>query len=257
MKTSCVPCLLTPVLIALCILCAAGCSKQIQQSRTVPSRSTPGSTVPSQPGPRQDNRTGTQKTYTVMGQTYSPVASADKYTESGIASWYGKKFHGRLTASGEMYDMHGFTAAHRILPMQTRVEVTNLDNGRHTIVRINDRGPFVNNRIIDLSYGAAKQLGLVGPGTARVRIKAFETTKKALHGPFYVQVGSFTLEENARRLQAQLQQQGYSQTRTHPIALNGKTFWQVHAGIFQTLTRAETARQHLRRENPACFILAD
>ncbi len=192
-----------------------------------------------------------------MGQTYSPVASADDYTETGIASWYGRKFHGRLTASGEIYNMHGLTAAHRILPMQTKVEVTNLDNGRHVIVRINDRGPFVNNRIIDLSYNAAQHLGMVGPGTARVRIEAFNTEAEKLKGPFYIQVGSFTLEANARRLQTQLRQKGYDQTRIHPIVLRGQNFWQVHAGVFQTLARAEAARENLQQETPACFILAD
>jgi rare lipoprotein A len=192
-----------------------------------------------------------------MGQTYTPVASADDYRESGIASWYGRKFHGRLTASGEIYNMYKLTAAHRILPMQTMVEVTNRDNGRHVVVRVNDRGPFVNNRILDLSYEAAKQLDVVGPGTARVNIEAFGTHKKDLKGPFYVQVGSFTIAKNATKLQIKLMQEGYSQTRIHQIVLSATTYWQVHAGTFQTLDEAENARHHLFRENPSCFILAD
>ena len=236
------------MIIAACMISLGGCAKKVTSTRTAPARSrvTP-----------RPQKPGTQKTYTVMGQTYTPVASAEDYIEAGIASWYGKKFHGRLTASGEVYDMYQLTAAHRILPMQTMVEVTNRDNGKQILVRINDRGPFVNNRILDLSYAAAKQLGVVGPGTARVRIEAYGTNKKDLKGPFYIQVGSFTVAENAKRLRTKLIQQGYSQTRLHPIQLNKTTFWQVHAGMFQTLAQAENAKQDLLPETPACFILAD
>ena len=93
------------------------------------------------------------------------------WTEEGIASWYGKKFHGRQTASGERYDMHELTAAHKSLPFGTRVRVTNLDNGRHVVVRITDRGPFIKGRIIDLSYAAARKVDMVNAGTARVRVE--------------------------------------------------------------------------------------
>jgi rare lipoprotein A len=93
------------------------------------------------------------------------------YTQEGVASWYGKKFHGRRTASGERYDMHELTAAHRTLPFGTRVRVTNLDNGRKVVVRINDRGPFIKGRVIDLSYAAARQVGMVNAGVARVRLE--------------------------------------------------------------------------------------
>jgi rare lipoprotein A len=227
-----------------------GCAKKVTSTRTSPVRSKVSPT----PRPQEP---GTQKTYTVMGQTYTPVASAEDYREVGIASWYGKKFHGRLTASGEVYDMYQLTAAHRILPMQTMVEVTNRDNGKQVLVRINDRGPFVNNRILDLSYAAAKQLGVVGPGTARISIEAYGTNKKDLKGPFYIQVGSFTVADNAKKLRTKLIQRGYSQTRLHPIQLNNTTFWQVHAGVFPNLAQAENAKQDLVSENPACFILAD
>lgn len=94
--------------------------------------------------------------------------------QEGVASYYGEDFHGRKTANGEIYDMYAMTAAHRALPFNTRVLVTNLDNGKKVTVRINDRGPFVEGRIIDLSYGAARKIGMVGPGTARVRLEVIE-----------------------------------------------------------------------------------
>ncbi len=94
--------------------------------------------------------------------------------QEGVASYYGEDFHGRKTSNGEIYDMYAMTAAHRALPFNTRVLVTNLDNGKKVTVRINDRGPFVKGRIIDLSYGAARKIGMVGPGTARVRLEVIE-----------------------------------------------------------------------------------
>ncbi len=114
----------------------------------------------------------TQRPYVIKGITYYPIPSARGYVEDGIASWYGEPFHGRRTSNGEIYDMYGDTAAHKTLPMNTMLLVKNLDNGRSTVVRINDRGPFVQDRIIDLTYTKAKTLGLVGRGTARVEIVA-------------------------------------------------------------------------------------
>ena len=121
---------------------------------------------------RSAKKTGTQKPYVINGVTYTPIASAHGYRERGIASWYGEPFHGRRTANGEIYDMHGDTAAHKTLPMNTMLLVRNLDNGRSTVVRINDRGPFVRERIIDLSRKKADELGVLAKGTARVEIVA-------------------------------------------------------------------------------------
>jgi rare lipoprotein A len=109
--------------------------------------------------------------YTVRGKTYHPFKKVDPgFTQDGIASWYGPGFHGKKTASGEVYDMHGLTAAHNILPLKTRVKVTNVANGKEVVVRITDRGPFVNDRMLDLSLAAAKGLDIVKPGTAPVRL---------------------------------------------------------------------------------------
>ena len=114
--------------------------------------------------------------YDEFGITYQVLDTSEGYEESGIASWYGEPFHGRRTSSGETYDMYGMSAAHRTLPLPSYVEVTNLDNGRSVVLRVNDRGPFVDPelRIIDVSYTAALKLGLVGPGTAPVLVEALE-----------------------------------------------------------------------------------
>lgn len=117
-------------------------------------------------------RAGNPPVYEVFGETYYVHNSSADYRERGIASWYGEEFHGRATANGETYDMYAFTAAHKSLPIPTWVEVTNLDNGRRVIVKVNDRGPFVAGRLIDLSYGAAAELGMIESGTAQVEVRA-------------------------------------------------------------------------------------
>ena len=120
--------------------------------------------------PRSDR--GNPPFYEVYGHRYYVLATSDGYRERGVASWYGPDFHGKPTSGGERYDMHALTAAHKTLPIPTWVEVTNLANGKHVIVKINDRGPFVDNRIIDLSYRAAQELDMIRNGTARVEVRA-------------------------------------------------------------------------------------
>lgn len=123
--------------------------------------------------PRDEPRSASgNKPYTVFGVNYVPLADARDYRERGVASWYGKKFHGRRTSSGEPYDMYGMTAAHKTLPLPCYVRVRNLQNGRTVTVRVNDRGPFLHNRVIDLSYAAAAKLGMLGTGTALVEVEA-------------------------------------------------------------------------------------
>jgi rare lipoprotein A len=126
--------------------------------------------------------------------------------ETGIASWYGQDFHGRPTSSREIYDMNDMTAAHQTLPFGTHVMVTNLDNGRSAVVRINDRGPFVKGRVIDLSYAAASVLGVVGPGTARVRLETLAGSREPdpRQAGVWVQVGAFSAQENAYALKKKL-----------------------------------------------------
>ena len=124
------------------------------------------------PRAEQKSRIGNAPSYVVFGRRYSVLRTSSGYVEEGIASWYGEPFHGRRTSSGEVYDMHQLSAAHKSLPLPTYVQVTNLENGRRIVVRVNDRGPFHEGRIIDLSYAAARKLDIVGPGTARVEVRA-------------------------------------------------------------------------------------
>ncbi len=158
----------------------------------------------------------TQKPYIINGHMYYPLPSSQGFVQIGYASWYGWHFHGRKTASGERYNMYAYTAAHKTLPMNTLVEVTNLKNGRHVVVRINDRGPFVKGRIIDLSYAAAKKLGMLRTGTAPVKIVAlgeanrldgtivYKTHPNFNIGDFFVQVGAFRNYERAVKLKRYL-----------------------------------------------------
>jgi rare lipoprotein A len=162
-----------------------------------------------------------QRPYTVLGRTYQPLKSSQGYVEQGVASWYGTKFHGRQTALGERYDMYSMSAAHKLLPLPTYVQVRNLENGRSAVVRVNDRGPFHDNRIIDLSYAAASKLGMLGKGTALVEVRAIDPSAPKASGQLasaasggtpagnpriYIQVGAFGDPGNARRLQQRLQQ---------------------------------------------------
>ena len=126
-----------------------------------------------------------------------------QWTEKGLASWYGKPFHGRRAADGEIYNMYKMVAAHRTLPFNSLVRVTDLQNGRQVVVRIIDRGPFVKNRIIDLSFGAARALDMVGPGVAPVRLQLISGGNPAA-GEFTVQVGAFAVRSNAERLRKRL-----------------------------------------------------
>ena len=150
------------------------------------------------------------RSYRVLGRTYHPLSNARGFVERGIASWYGRKFHGNRTANGERYDMYAMTAAHRRLPLPSYVQVRNLENGRTAIVRVNDRGPFHENRIIDLSYAAASKLGMLDKGTALVEIRAIDPgaprlAKAPSRAPaqaprIFIQVGAFSDPGNARRL---------------------------------------------------------
>ena len=130
--------------------------------------------------------------YTVLGKTYYPMNDARAYRMVGTASWYGTKFHGQATANGETYDLYGMTAAHKTLPLPSYVRVTNLDNGKSVIVRVNDRGPFYSDRVIDLSFAAAKKLGYAETGTARVKVECIDPVQwwpAGTDGPGAAQAG--------------------------------------------------------------------
>lgn len=149
---------------------------------------------------------GNKSPYTVNGVSYHVMSDPTGYQEEGLASWYGLKFHGRKTSNGERFNVYGPTAAHKTLPIPSYVRVTNLENGRHMVIRVNDRGPFHGERIIDLSYGAALKLGFADQGTTRVKVEALAVAgvddRRELGGDGYrrLQLGAFTSEAAARTL---------------------------------------------------------
>ncbi|MFI3271729.1 MAG: septal ring lytic transglycosylase RlpA family protein [Pseudomonadota bacterium] len=222
------------------------------------SQSTPptDSSVQYPKGPPKSDRA---KPYTVLGQTYYPLKSAHGFVEEGVASWYGRDFHGKKTANGERYDMYGMTAAHRILPFNTKLKVTNLNNGKSIIVRVNDRGPFVNNRIIDLTKTAAEQLGMIGPGTARVRVEAIGTSPHMaeqgnLTGNFYLQIGAFSSQENARSLAHRMRSSGH---KSRYFFASNVGFWRVQLGPWTKLRDAERAQHQLQNDFPHATVVAE
>ena len=192
------------VLSALFIVgCAGKKDKDVEPGDGPSSRKmTPADVHDAVPVAEPRARYGNHSPYTVLGKTYTVLSSSKGYHERGIASWYGSKFHGRRTSSGELYDMHLATAAHKSLPLPTYAEVTNLDNGRKMIVKINDRGPFHEDRIIDLSYAAAIKLGVDQTGTARIDVRAIDvkTSKRSavkIADGTFLQVGAFKKRKTA------------------------------------------------------------
>lgn len=193
------------------------------------------------------SRYGNPKSYVVFGKRYYVMESSVGFVEKGIASWYGTKFHGRRTSSGETYDMYAMTAAHKSLPLPTYVKVTNLNNGKHVIVKVNDRGPFHENRIIDLSYTAAIKLDIVKSGTGLVEIQAVqpgELVQKSSdkttpvkegsgynnNSGFYIQVGSFGELANAEKLRKNLGPLAEQLVKISQTIVKGKTLYRVRIG---------------------------
>ncbi|HRQ66013.1 MAG TPA: septal ring lytic transglycosylase RlpA family protein [Xanthomonadaceae bacterium] len=211
-----------------------------------------------EPVPRSEPRSryGNHSPYTVLGRTYRVMDSAEGYVERGMASWYGTKFHGRPTSSFEPYDMYQYTAAHKTLPLPSYVKVTNLDNGRSVVVRVNDRGPFKDDRIIDLSYVAAMRLDMHLRGTARVEVRALKP-EHAEPGPtiavhdadarIFVQVGAFSERDNARRARDRLRDAGVEGVRLTRVRTQGRTFWRVRLGPLANRTVAERELANVRR----------
>jgi len=215
------------------------------------------------PPPRgsQPGHPATQRPYTIKGRTYHPIDTAAGYRQRGQASWYGPGFHGRRTSNGEVYDMHQMTAAHKILPMNTWVKVTNLASGKEAVVRVNDRGPFVDGRIIDLSRAAAVKLGVIGPGTALVEVEALGYKKSGRPasdkpqdyrapasyraGPFAVQVGAFLSESNAWRLAARLRPE-WGQVKVVRYDRGDQVFHRVRVGKLDDLDKARELQAKLR-----------
>ncbi|MCJ7557062.1 MAG: septal ring lytic transglycosylase RlpA family protein [Gammaproteobacteria bacterium] len=218
-------------LITLSLLGLAACSSNPPVHDSAPregfdANAVPDADVLEEPRSQYGNPTH----YEVFGKRYYVLGSSNNFAQSGIASWYGTKFHGKRTSSGEPYDMYAMTAAHKTLPLPTYVRVTNLENQRQIVVKVNDRGPFVGDRIIDLSYTAAIKLDMTAKGTARVRIEALLPGDPDLHGAkptqtikteqlpsmvasgearVFVQVGAFSDSKNALRMEQRLHKQGF------------------------------------------------
>lgn len=174
--------------------------------------------------------------------------------QTGVASWYGADFHGRPTSSREVYDMYDMTAAHPSLPLGTWVQVTNLDNGRSITVRVNDRGPFVRGRIIDLSYAAARVLGMIGPGTAPVRLEVLGRAPGSRGEPaFAVQVGSFASRRNAEDLRRELRR-SYPPVEVTTYKTPGGTYFRVRIKA-PSRAAAEALAARLAAEGRAVLIV--
>lgn len=185
-------------------------------------------------------------------------ASIGGVSQTGIASWYGPGFHGKATASGDIYNQNDFTAAHQTLPLGSRVMVTNLENGRSAEVLINDRGPFAKGRIIDLSYSAAQSLDMVGPGTALVRVDVLDSPTRinAIRSAldYTLQLGSFTQLENARQLRDRVAK-SFRDVMIAPLQSKDTTYYRVHLGTFPNRIDAEErARQVTEAGYPVIII---
>ena len=207
------------------------------------------------------SKRGNPSSYIVFGKRYHVLDSSDGFVQRGIASWYGTKFHGRPTSSGEVYNMHAMTAAHKTLPIPVYVHVKNLDNGRSLVVRVNDRGPFVAGRIIDLSYAAAKKLGVDGPGTANVEIstvgpgQALPTSvvrtiplSKDLQPeiPLFIQMGSFSSHVNASNLVKNLLDANESTAQISRLQTDSGLYYRVRVGPLYDIDEANAIIRRLK-----------
>ncbi|MEJ2514095.1 MAG: septal ring lytic transglycosylase RlpA family protein [Gammaproteobacteria bacterium] len=245
----------------LAVLLFAGCASLDGEQDTAPRRPPDLTSIPDAV-PRTEPRSarGNPPFYEVAGRRYYVKDSAAGYLERGVASWYGTKFHGRSTSSGEPYDMYAMTAAHKTLPLPTYVRVTHLGNGRSVVVRVNDRGPFVGERIIDLSYAAAVRLGMHHDGTALVQVEALNpgapgaasgAVTVASTGPtqelprdFWLQAGAFSEPGNARRLADRISAAGIPNVAVKQAEQASPPLYRVRVGPYQD---AETVEQMLVR----------
>lgn len=223
------------------------------------------------------SRYGNPVSYVVLGKRYHTMRDHKDFKQRGIASWYGKKFHGRRTSSGETYDMYRMTAAHKELPIPSYVEVVNLENGKRVVVKVNDRGPFHENRIIDLSYAAASRIGMLGKGTALVEIRAIDpseprtskvalTPKPAAPAPsvastatvlppepvspaprIYLQAGAFSSSHNAEQLRRRLQNGLARTVRVSPTVTASGQMHRVQVGPLASVETADEVSSQMHQ----------
>ncbi|MCU1239886.1 MAG: rare lipoprotein [Candidatus Acidoferrum typicum] len=254
---------------ALCIGFISGCgSRHTTASRPEPAQPESSETSDNGEQPRKTERgsgpgaNATRRTTPVTAAKRdipAPNPAMAAYTEQGNASWYGIPFDGRRASNGEIYDMHKLTAAHRTLPFDTVVRVTNLSNGKSTVVRITDRGPFVDNRIIDLSMAAAREIDSIGPGVVPVRLEILSAGIDPTSGFFTVQVGAFRERGNAERLRERLNA-SYSPIFVQPYDSPEGLFYRVRVGKVTGEDAAQHFGEQLRNRegfNPMVVRLDD
>jgi rare lipoprotein A len=206
---------------------------------------------------------GNPKTYCVRGHCYRVMQSSVGYVERGIASWYGTRFHAQKTSNRENYDMLAMTAAHKTLPLPTYLQVTNLQTGQHAIVRVNDRGPFVANRLIDLSYVAAKKIGVTPKGTALVEIRSIDPHHPSYAQPkpqigaarIYVQVGAFAVHANAEHAAAHLRQKVDLPVLLCEYTKDGQTLYRVRTGPLPNVEAADALNARLVQQGLSKTII--
>jgi rare lipoprotein A len=237
------------------LLLLAGCSTTTYRTPPLPPLPPPDVAAIPEPIPRVEPRSerGNPAFYTVLGRRYFVLETAEGYVERGVASWYGPGFHASSTSNGEKYDMYAMTAAHKTLPLPAYVQVTNLRNGRSVVVRVNDRGPFKDGRIIDLSYTAASRLGMLKDGTTFVEVRALTPEQKAAPpappqkpDALYVQAGAFGSEENASRLLERLRAEGVDKCFVRQDSVNGRTMYRVRVGPIPSVNEFDRVLARLR-----------
>lgn len=280
---------ISSLLLATCCLLLVSCSTAPKQAAGLPDDSGfgKGDAAPSEPldiasipepVPRVEpvSKYGNPPFYTVNGQTYRTLSSSAGYVERGLASWYGVKFHGKRTSSGEPYDMYAVTAAHKTLPLPCYVRVTNLQNGRSLIVRVNDRGPFIGDRLIDLSYAAAAKLGILDRGTGLVEVRVLDpaapdniSARSASARPLpppgegtgmratgtdgtpdanlYIQAGAFENPDNADRLRLRLLDKVTDEVEIIKTRFNNATLYRVRIGPLASMDAASRMTETLAR----------
>ncbi len=211
-----------------------------------------------EPVPRVEPRSryGNKSSYQVLGRTYHVLASAKGYSERGLASWYGNKFHGYMTSSFEPYDMYAFSAAHKTLPLPTYARVTNLANGKSVVVRVNDRGPFVEGRIIDLSYAAAVRIGIWPKGTGMVQVDAIDPEHPRAAPPaprampdahVVLQLGAFGERANAEALLRRATRAGIEPLHIETTRVDGRTLHRVRSGPLADAQAADELARRIER----------
>lgn len=248
-------------ILILFVLFFFGCSTSLDR-RYDPTPDPSGKSISQKKSPSStpgQKKPATQRPYRINGVKYTPIPDANGFVQTGKASWYGKKFHGRKTSNGETYNMYDMTAAHKTLPMNTWVRVHNLENNKKVVLRVNDRGPFVYGRIIDLSYTGAKQIGVIGPGTAKVRVTALgratsysTKTKDPIafkpvdywKGNFTAQVGAFQVKSNAENYRYKLSKM-YQNAHITKFTDDRGVFYRVRIGRFTNLKDAITFSERL------------